>query len=158
MTNVNSVVPKRRGRPATGRDPLVGFRAPPDLLAKLEAYATREGIPRSEALRRLVEAGLRRSAAVSIFAAVLLVAAVAPVVAEEGFDADVLKNCATIASRGCILKPETRICAPSGGRCWYIGIDNYVAVRRFMGRRILVNTEAGPAVAPTSGLVRTPSE
>ncbi|SOR30281.1 protein of unknown function [Methylorubrum extorquens] len=53
------VEPKRRGRPATGRDPLVGFRAPADLLAQLDAYAAREGLKRSEAIRRLVEEALR---------------------------------------------------------------------------------------------------
>ena len=53
-----TVEPKKRGRPATGRDPLIGFRAPPDLLAQLEAYGEREGLKRSEAIRRLVEEAL----------------------------------------------------------------------------------------------------
>ena len=53
------VEPKKRGRPATGRDPLVGFRAPPELLTQLEAYAGSEGLKRSEAIRRLVEEALK---------------------------------------------------------------------------------------------------
>ncbi len=53
------VEPKKRGRPATGRDPLVGFRAPPNLQAQIDAYAAREGLRRSEAIRRLVEDALR---------------------------------------------------------------------------------------------------
>ncbi|KAA2236967.1 ribbon-helix-helix protein, CopG family [Salinarimonas soli] len=55
------VEPKKRGRPPTGgRDPLVGFRAPPEMLATLDAW--REAQPdrpsRSEAIRRLVERAL----------------------------------------------------------------------------------------------------
>lgn len=56
-----SVEPKKRGRPAIGRDPLVGFRAPPDLLAQLQAYGEREGLRRSEAIRRLVAEALNAS-------------------------------------------------------------------------------------------------
>lgn len=58
MSTSIPVEPKKRGRPATGRDPLVGFRAPPTLVSKLDAYAEREGLRRSEAIRRLVEEGL----------------------------------------------------------------------------------------------------
>jgi len=50
---------KKRGRPATGRDPMVGFRAPPDLLAELDAYADQARLGRSEAIRRLVEEALK---------------------------------------------------------------------------------------------------
>jgi hypothetical protein len=58
MSTSIPVEPKKRGRPATGRDPLVGFRAPPSLVVKLDAYAGREGLKRSEAIRRFVEDGL----------------------------------------------------------------------------------------------------
>lgn len=51
--------PKKGGRPATGQSPMVGFRAPPSLLSELDAYATREGLKRSEAIRRFVEDGLK---------------------------------------------------------------------------------------------------
>jgi Arc/MetJ-type ribon-helix-helix transcriptional regulator len=49
---------KRRGRPATGKDPLVSARLPPPLVAEVEAWATANDATRSEAIRRLVELGL----------------------------------------------------------------------------------------------------
>ena len=49
---------KRRGRPATGKDPHVAARMPPDLIAEVEAWATANDASRSEAIRRLVELGL----------------------------------------------------------------------------------------------------
>lgn len=58
MNKSITVSPKKRGRPATGRDPLVGTRFPPDLLASIEAYAQKHDVPRSEAIRRLVVIGL----------------------------------------------------------------------------------------------------
>jgi hypothetical protein len=53
--------PKRpRGRPATGRDPTLGGRVPAELIAAVDAYAAKAGINRSDAMRRLLEAGLKR--------------------------------------------------------------------------------------------------
>jgi hypothetical protein len=51
------VVPKKRGRPATGKEPMLAFRAPPEFTAEVEAWAKRQpdNPSRSEALRRLVE-------------------------------------------------------------------------------------------------------
>ncbi|WP_430642911.1 ribbon-helix-helix protein, CopG family [Bradyrhizobium stylosanthis] len=49
---------KRRGRPATGKDPLVSARLPKPMIADIEAWAIANGVGRSEALRRLVEIGL----------------------------------------------------------------------------------------------------
>ncbi len=49
---------KRRGRPATGRDPHVTSRMPSALIADVEAWAIANDTTRSEALRRLVELGL----------------------------------------------------------------------------------------------------
>jgi hypothetical protein len=49
---------KRRGRPATGRDPHVTSRMPPGLIAEVEAWAAANDTTRSEAIRRLVELGL----------------------------------------------------------------------------------------------------
>jgi len=47
------------GRPATGSNPMIGLRADPKLTATIDAWAKRNGIgSRSEAIRRLVEAGL----------------------------------------------------------------------------------------------------
>jgi hypothetical protein len=53
------VVPKkRRGRPATGKDPHLAARMPPALIAEVEAWAGANNTTRSEAVRRLVEVGL----------------------------------------------------------------------------------------------------
>ena len=55
------VIPKKRGRPATGKDPILTLRAPPALTAEVEAWARRQPDrpSRSEALRRLVEIALK---------------------------------------------------------------------------------------------------
>lgn len=59
MAKSISAKPKKRGRPATGKDPMVGFRSPPDLTREIDKWADRNGIPfRSEAIRRLVEKAL----------------------------------------------------------------------------------------------------
>jgi hypothetical protein len=57
--SINVIPKKKRGRPATGKDPLVAFRMPPALIAKIQAWATAKEIGRSEAFRRLVERGLK---------------------------------------------------------------------------------------------------
>ena len=53
---------KKPGRPATGRDPAVTVRLPKDVLEDLEIWAAKqEGHPnRSQAIRRLVELGLKK--------------------------------------------------------------------------------------------------
>jgi hypothetical protein len=50
---------KRRGRPATGKDPQVVLRMPVPLIAAVEAWGTANDAVRSEAIRRLVEIGLK---------------------------------------------------------------------------------------------------
>ena len=50
---------KRRGRPATGKDPHVAARMPPALIAEVEAWVAANDTSRSEAIRRLVEIGLK---------------------------------------------------------------------------------------------------
>lgn len=55
-------VPKKRGRPATGRDPVVAGRAPQPVIDGVNAYAEREGITRSAAVAVLLEAGLKAKA------------------------------------------------------------------------------------------------
>jgi hypothetical protein len=50
---------KKRGRPATGKDPHIAARMPPSLIADIEAWAVWNSISRSEAFRRLVELGLK---------------------------------------------------------------------------------------------------
>ena len=57
-TSIKKDEPKRRGRPATGKDPIIGFRAPPELTAQIDAYAIEAGLKRAAAIRRLVEKGL----------------------------------------------------------------------------------------------------
>jgi hypothetical protein len=52
------VVPKKRGRPATGRDPLVTTRMSVELIRSIDNWATGNNITRSEAMRRLVELSL----------------------------------------------------------------------------------------------------
>ncbi len=51
---------KRRGRPATGRDPAVTVRLPEALLAGIEHWAMSQADqpPRSQAIRRLIEIAL----------------------------------------------------------------------------------------------------
>jgi len=50
---------KRRGRPATGKDPLLTVRAPRAIIHAIEDWAAKNEITRSEAVRRLVELGLK---------------------------------------------------------------------------------------------------
>jgi hypothetical protein len=62
MAKSNKVVPKKgRGRPATGRDPVTAIRLSADLRATVDKWAAKqEDTPgRSEAIRRLVELGLK---------------------------------------------------------------------------------------------------
>jgi hypothetical protein len=58
---------KKRGRPATGTDPLLNFRAPGELTARIDAWRAARGEPpasRSEAIRQLIELGLAKGRAV----------------------------------------------------------------------------------------------
>jgi hypothetical protein len=50
---------KKRGRPATGRDPMVSSRIPEDVVSAIDQWAQRNETTRSDAIRRLVELGLR---------------------------------------------------------------------------------------------------
>ena len=54
-------ISKKRGRPATGRDPVTSIRLPPILTTKLDAWAARKGHSRSEAIRAMIEDRLARS-------------------------------------------------------------------------------------------------
>ena len=55
----NDVETKKRGRPATGQAPLVGFRAPADIVAAIAKVGDAEGLGRSEVIRRAVTEWLR---------------------------------------------------------------------------------------------------
>jgi hypothetical protein len=61
MVKSIKVKPKKRGRPATGKDPLMGFRASPEMRAAVVRWAENEPDQPtlSEAIRRLVEFGLK---------------------------------------------------------------------------------------------------
>jgi predicted DNA-binding protein len=57
-TSTENAKQKKRGRPATGTDPMIGFRSSPALTERLDRFAKKEGLSRSKAIRRLVEQGL----------------------------------------------------------------------------------------------------
>lgn len=54
-------IPKKRGRPATGKNPAVVVRFPPTVIGTIDSWAAKAGddVTRSEAIRRLVELGLK---------------------------------------------------------------------------------------------------
>ena len=51
---------KKRGRPATGHDPMYGARLPDDLVKKLDRWARRNKLSRSAAMRHFIEDGLAK--------------------------------------------------------------------------------------------------
>ena len=58
----NKVIPKKKpGRPATGNDPVRAIRLSDEFLAKVDTWAGKQKDQpgRSEAIRRLVELGLK---------------------------------------------------------------------------------------------------
>jgi hypothetical protein len=57
-----SVKRKKAGRPPTGTDPLYGVRISDDLIARIQKWAKKNSTTRSEAIRRLVELGLKAKA------------------------------------------------------------------------------------------------
>jgi hypothetical protein len=64
MKKSNKVIPKkRRGRPATGKDPVTALRLSSQLTLAIEAWANDQvdQPSRSEAIRRLVKLGLGKS-------------------------------------------------------------------------------------------------
>jgi hypothetical protein len=54
-----SVKRKKAGRPATGTEPLYGVRISDDLMGRIQKWAAENSASRSEAIRRLVELGLK---------------------------------------------------------------------------------------------------
>jgi hypothetical protein len=55
------VIPKkrRRGRPATGRDPVLALRISDDLREKVDRWAASRKMTRSKAIRALIDKGLK---------------------------------------------------------------------------------------------------
>jgi hypothetical protein len=47
------------GRPATGRDPVSAIRLPVELTSRIDAWAAEHEVSRSEAIRSLIEVGLK---------------------------------------------------------------------------------------------------
>jgi hypothetical protein len=61
--STKKVIPKKRGRPATGKDPMMALRMSPHLKKRIGDWAAKNGEPsRSEAIRLLVEIALDVSA------------------------------------------------------------------------------------------------
>jgi len=60
MAKSISVTPKKRGRgrPATGKDPVMTVRLPKSLTERIDAHAKSRAESRSEVMRRWIEAGL----------------------------------------------------------------------------------------------------
>ena len=60
MKKLISVKRKKRGRPATGTEPLYGVRIPDVLVTEIEKWQSGHGAAsRSDAIRRLVALGLK---------------------------------------------------------------------------------------------------
>jgi hypothetical protein len=62
MAKSITVKRKKVGRPATGTDPLFGVRISDELMGRIQKWAAANDITRSEAIRRLVEIGLKTKA------------------------------------------------------------------------------------------------
>jgi hypothetical protein len=61
MTKLISVKRKSAGRPPTGTEPLYGVRIPDDLMGRIQKWSKENSATsRSEAIRRLVELGLKK--------------------------------------------------------------------------------------------------
>jgi hypothetical protein len=50
-----------RGRKPTGQNPVVTARLPQQIIGAIDLFAAREGVTRSEAIKRLVTMGLPRT-------------------------------------------------------------------------------------------------
>jgi hypothetical protein len=57
--SIKKATPKRRGRPATGRAPTRTLRLTDEFMANVDDWAAANKTTRSEAIRRLVELGLK---------------------------------------------------------------------------------------------------
>lgn len=59
MKTPKKVTKRKRGRPATGRTPMVGLRLSPGITSQIDAFASKKGYEtRSEAIRHLLERAL----------------------------------------------------------------------------------------------------
>ena len=62
MAKSITVKRKKAGRPATGTEPLYGVRISDDLMGQIQKWGRENSATRSEAIRRLVEIGLKAKA------------------------------------------------------------------------------------------------
>jgi Ribbon-helix-helix protein, copG family len=60
MTKSISVKQKKRGRPATGIRPIIGLRLSETEIARVDRWAGEQKVSRSEAVRLLIERGLKK--------------------------------------------------------------------------------------------------
>lgn len=65
MTAISATPQKKRGRPATGKDPAVTVRLPPKIIDAAQAYAERAGVTRAEVIRDALIGFLRRRGSLS---------------------------------------------------------------------------------------------
>lgn len=49
---------RKKGRPATGTDPMLAGRVPASLIKAVEVWAAKMDVSKSEAIRRLIQKGL----------------------------------------------------------------------------------------------------
>jgi Arc/MetJ-type ribon-helix-helix transcriptional regulator len=58
--SITEIQKRGRGRPATGRDPAITSRIPEEIVAAIDKWAGKNEVAtRAEAIRRLVELGLK---------------------------------------------------------------------------------------------------
>jgi hypothetical protein len=60
MKSIKVIQKKKRGRPATGRDPVMAIRLPEKLRVAVDHWAADKKITRSEAIRLLIDRGLKK--------------------------------------------------------------------------------------------------
>ncbi len=60
MAKSISVKQKKRGRPATGVRPIIGLRLSVSDIARVDRWAAEHKVSRSEAVRLLIERGLKK--------------------------------------------------------------------------------------------------
>ena len=53
-----AILKKKRGRPATGRDPVTALRLPAKVLTEVDGWARRNNMTRSKAIRLFIEQAL----------------------------------------------------------------------------------------------------
>jgi hypothetical protein len=57
---IQAVTKRKRGRPATGQNPMIGGRVRQETIDAMDEWAKANGLTRSEAMGLLLEAGLKR--------------------------------------------------------------------------------------------------